>query len=45
VLGLPLPAQRARALARVGAIVEEPSFYSHLTGYENLKIAAAIRGP
>jgi ABC-2 type transport system ATP-binding protein len=45
VLGLPLPAQRARALARVGAIVEEPSFYSHLTGYENLKVAAAIRGP
>jgi ABC-2 type transport system ATP-binding protein len=45
VLGLPVPAQRARALARVGAIVEEPSFYLHLTGYENLKIAAAIRGP
>jgi ABC-2 type transport system ATP-binding protein len=45
LLGLPVPAQRARALARVGAIVEEPSFYQHLTGYENLKIAAAIRGP
>jgi len=45
VLGLPVPAQRARALARVGAIVEEPSFYPHLTGCENLKIAAAVRGP
>jgi ABC-2 type transport system ATP-binding protein len=45
VLGLPVPEQRATALARVGAIVEEPSFYPHLTGYENLKIAAAIRGP
>ena len=45
VLGLPVPAQLARALARVGAIVEEPSFYPHLTGYENLKIAAAVRGP
>jgi ABC-2 type transport system ATP-binding protein len=45
VLGLPVPEQRARALARVGAIVEEPSFYHHLTGRENLKIAAAIRGP
>jgi ABC-2 type transport system ATP-binding protein len=45
VLGLPVPAQRARALARVGAIVEEPSFYPHLTGYENLKVAAAVRGP
>jgi ABC-2 type transport system ATP-binding protein len=45
VLGLPVPAQRATALSRVGAIVEEPSFYPHLTGQENLKIAAAIRGP
>ena len=45
VLGLPLPAQRTRALSRVGAIVEEPSFYPHLTGRENLKIAAAVRGP
>jgi ABC-2 type transport system ATP-binding protein len=45
VLGLPVPERRAQALARVGAIVEEPSFYPHLTGYENLKIAAAIRGP
>ncbi len=45
VLGLPVPERRGEALARVGAIVEEPSFYPHLTGYENLKLAAAIRGP
>ncbi len=45
VLGLPVPAQRSSALAGVGAIVEEPSFYPHLTGRENLKIAAAVRGP
>ena len=45
VRGLPVPAQRAQALSRVGAIVEEPSFYPHLTGRENLKIAAAVRGP
>ena len=45
VLGLPVPERRSQALARVGAIVEEPSFYPHLTGYENLKIAAAVRGP
>jgi ABC-2 type transport system ATP-binding protein len=45
VLGLPVPAERGRALARVGAIVEDPSFYPHLTGRENLKIAAAVRGP
>jgi ABC-2 type transport system ATP-binding protein len=45
LLGLPVPAERAQALARVGAIVEEPSFYPHLTGRENLRIAAAVRGP
>ncbi len=45
VLGLPVPARRAEALSKVGAIVEEPSFYPHLTGRENLRIAAAIRGP
>src|SRR2546430_1484448 len=45
VLGLPVPAMRAQALARVGAIVEEPSFYPHLTGRENLRVAAAVRGP
>ena len=27
VLGLPVPARRAEALARVGAIVEEPRFH------------------
>ena len=45
LLGLRVPAERAQALARVGAIVEEPSFYPHLTGRENLRIAAAVRGP
>ena len=41
MLGMPVPAQRAQALARVGAIVEEPRFHGHLTGRENLRIAAA----
>ncbi len=31
------------ALARVGAIVEEPKFHPHLTGRENLRIVAAAR--
>jgi ABC-2 type transport system ATP-binding protein len=44
LLGLPVPAQRARALARVGAIVDEPRFHGHLSGRENLKILAAARG-
>ena len=44
LLGHPLPAERAAALARVGAIVEEPRFHPHLTGRENLVVAAAPRG-
>jgi energy-coupling factor transporter ATP-binding protein EcfA2 len=44
LLGVPIPGQRRRALAWVGAIVDEPRFHSHLTGRENLKILAAARG-
>jgi ABC-2 type transport system ATP-binding protein len=44
LLGRPVPARRAEALARVGAIVEEPRFHGHLTGRENLEIVAAARG-
>src|SRR6476646_572173 len=31
VLGHPVPRDRANALARVGAIVDEPRFHGHLT--------------
>jgi ABC-2 type transport system ATP-binding protein len=44
LLGLPVPQDRSRALARVGAIVEEPRFHGHLTGRENLAVVAAARG-
>ncbi|HEY6481130.1 MAG TPA: ABC transporter ATP-binding protein [Streptosporangiaceae bacterium] len=44
LLGVPVPAQRGRALARVGAIVDEPRFHGHLTGRENLAVLAAARG-
>jgi ABC-2 type transport system ATP-binding protein len=44
LLGLSLPQGRAKALARVGAIVEEPRFHGHLNGRENLEIVAAVRG-
>jgi ABC-2 type transport system ATP-binding protein len=44
LLGIPVPVERSRALARVGAIVDEPRFHGHLTGRENLKILAAARG-
>jgi ABC-2 type transport system ATP-binding protein len=43
LLGRPVPAERAEALARVGAIVEEPRFHRHLTGRENLAVIAAAR--
>jgi ABC-2 type transport system ATP-binding protein len=45
LLGRPVPAERSLALSRVGAIVEEPRFHPHLSGRENLKIIAAVRGP
>src|SRR4029077_16279308 len=44
LLGVPVPAERPRALARVGAIVDEPRFHHHLTGRENLRLLAAARG-
>jgi ABC-2 type transport system ATP-binding protein len=43
LLGIPVPSQRSRALAHVGAIVDEPRFHSHLTGRQNLQILAAAR--
>jgi ABC-2 type transport system ATP-binding protein len=43
VLGRAVPAERADALARVGAIVEEPRFHGYLTGRQNLGIVAAAR--
>ncbi|MDE3065351.1 MAG: ABC transporter ATP-binding protein [Acidobacteriota bacterium] len=43
MLGYRVPAHRDRALARVGAIVDEPRFHGHLTGRQNLEILAAAR--
>ena len=45
VLGHPVPAERATALQRVGAIVEDPCFHPYLSGRENLRVVAAVRGP
>ncbi|MGH3232953.1 MAG: ABC transporter ATP-binding protein [Streptosporangiaceae bacterium] len=44
LLGFPVPAERKRALAGVGAIVDEPRFHPHLTGRDNLRLLAAARG-
>jgi ABC-2 type transport system ATP-binding protein len=42
LLGRDLPGGRAAALARVGAIIEEPRFHLHLTG-RDLDVHAAAR--
>lgn len=41
VLGF--PAGHPKALAQVGALVESPSLYDHLTGLENLEITRLMR--
>jgi ABC-type multidrug transport system ATPase subunit len=45
LLGYDVPKHRAAALARVGAIVDEPRFHGHLTGRQNLRLLAAAREP
>jgi ABC-2 type transport system ATP-binding protein len=45
LLGYPVPKHRDVALARVGAIVDEPRFHGHLTGRQNLQILASAREP
>ena len=45
LLGYPVPKRRDKALARVGAIVDEPRFHGHLTGRQNLRVLAAAREP
>jgi ABC-2 type transport system ATP-binding protein len=43
LLGHPVPGHRDEALARVGAIVDEPRFHAHLSGRENLELLASAR--
>ncbi|WP_374964500.1 ABC transporter ATP-binding protein [Lysinibacillus sp. RS5] len=38
LFGKKLESDRNNILKKVGALVESPSYYGHLTGYENLKI-------
>jgi ABC-2 type transport system ATP-binding protein len=45
LLGHRVPQHRDVALARIGAIVDEPRFHAHLTGRQNLRILAAAREP
>jgi ABC-2 type transport system ATP-binding protein len=43
LLGQAVSRHRDTALARVGAIVDEPRFHGHLTGRQNLQLLAAAR--
>jgi ABC-2 type transport system ATP-binding protein len=45
LLGFPVPHERATALSRVGAIVDEPRFHGHLSGRQNLRVIASAREP
>ncbi|HEV2418576.1 MAG TPA: ABC transporter ATP-binding protein [Terriglobia bacterium] len=44
VLDLALKPNRKQILARVGAMVEAPAIYPHLTGKENLEVLARLSG-
>ena len=44
LLGEPVSGRRSAALARVGALVESPALYPHLTAEENLRLDQLARG-
>jgi ABC-2 type transport system ATP-binding protein len=43
--GISIQKDRGRALRKVGAIFEAPSFYEYLSGWQNLKILMNYSGP
>lgn len=44
IMGKDITKEREVALSHVGAVVENPELYKYLTGYENLRQIARIRG-
>src|SRR5690625_4272081 len=44
IFGKPLNIQFPEIFTKMGCLVESPALYLHLTGKENLKYIAAIRG-
>ena len=44
LFGAPLAANRQQLMRRVGALVEAPSLYPHLTGRENLEVTRQMLG-
>lgn len=44
IWGQPLCGNEKRSLPRIGSLIESPGFYPNLTGTENLRIFATLRG-
>lgn len=44
LFGIPVAGNRASLMRRVGALVESPSLYPHLTGRENLEVTRRLLG-
>lgn len=44
ILGKPFQENEKKILPRIGCLIESPGFYPNLTGTENLKIFAELRG-
>lgn len=44
IFGKPFQDNERKILPRIGCLIESPGFYPNLTGTENLKIFAALRG-
>ncbi|SNC75735.1 ABC-2 type transport system ATP-binding protein [Hymenobacter gelipurpurascens] len=44
LFGHDLARHRVALLSRVGALIENPSLYDHLTGYENIEATRKLRG-
>lgn len=44
MMGRPLVREREAILRRVGCLVESPSYYGHLSAYDNLKIITRLLG-
>ncbi len=44
IFGKPIKGNEKNIYTRIGSIIETPSFYSYLTGTENLEISSRLRG-
>src|SRR5947208_16396123 len=44
LFGKTLPAGLPESLRRVGSLIEQPSLYDHLTGFENVDIIRKLKG-